>query len=154
MNNESKVTSRQMDLLRKLYQEGKTIEVHTVEKTQDEIADELGITRQALSNHLKTLKELEYIRTGRGFIDLTDKALEFLGEKKGDVFIFVRIEPTKRKQVYESIRKLKIKRIHRVTGDIDLIVEADKTRLDEILEEVASLDGVRETITHVVLETF
>jgi len=154
MNNESKVTSRQMDLLRKLYQEGKTIEVHTVEKTQDEIADELGITRQALSNHLKTLKELGYIRTGRGFIDLTDKALEFLGEKKGDVFIFVRIEPTKRKQVYESIRKLKIKRIHRVTGDIDLIVEADKTRLDEILEEVASLDGVRETITHVVLETF
>ena len=154
MNNESKVTSRQMDLLRKLYQEGKTIEVHTVEKTQDEIADELGITRQALSNHLKTLKELGYIRTGRGFIDLTDKALEFLGEKRGDVFIFVRIEPTKRKQVYESIRKLKIKRIHRVTGDIDLIVEADKTRLDEILEEVASLDGVRETITHVVLETF
>jgi len=154
MNDESKLTSRQMDLLRKLYQEGKTIEVHTVEKTQDEIADELGITRQALSNHLKTLKELGYIRTGRGFIDLTDKALEFLGEKKGDVFIFVRIEPTKRKQVYESIRKLKIKRIHRVTGDIDLIVEADKTRLDEILEEVASLDGVRETITHVVLETF
>ncbi|ACS89776.1 Lrp/AsnC ligand binding domain-containing protein [Thermococcus sibiricus] len=154
MNNESKLTSRQMDLLRKLYQEGKTIEVHTVEKTQDEIADELSITRQALSNHLKTLKELGYIRTGRGFIDLTDKALEFLGEKKGDVFIFVRIEPTKRKQVYESIRKLKIKRIHRVTGDIDLIVEADKTRLDEILEEVASLDGVRETITHVVLETF
>ncbi|RLF82924.1 AsnC family transcriptional regulator [Thermococci archaeon] len=154
MNDESKLTSRQMDLLRKLYQEGKTIEVHTVEKTQDEIADELGITRQALSNHLKTLKELGYIRTGRGFIDLTDKALEFLGEKRGDVFIFVRIEPTKRKQVYESIRKLKIKRIHRVTGDIDLIVEADKTRLDEILEEVASLDGVRETITHVVLETF
>ena len=154
MNNESKVTSRQMDLLRKLYQEGKTIEVHTVEKTQDEIADELGITRQALSNHLKTLKELGYIRTGRGFIDLTDKALEFLGERRGDVFIFVKIVPTKRKQVYESIRKLRIKRIHRVTGDIDLIVEADKTRLDEILEEVASLDGVRETITHVVLETF
>jgi len=43
--------------------------------------------------------------------------------------------------------------VYRVTGDIDLIVEADKTRLDEILEEIASLDGVRETITHVVLET-
>ena len=37
---------------------------------------------------------------------------------------------------------------------LEIIVEADKTRLDEILEEVASLDGVRETITHVVLETF
>ncbi|EHR77716.1 AsnC family transcriptional regulator [Thermococcus litoralis DSM 5473] len=153
MNTEATLTSRQVELLKKLYKEGKTIEVHTVEKTQDEIAEELGITRQALSNHLKTLKELGYIRTGRGFIDLTDKALEFLGEKKGDVFIFVRIEPTKRKSVYDAIKKLKVKRVYRVTGDIDLIVEADKTRLDEILEEIASLDGVRETIAHVVLET-
>lgn len=146
------LTPRQMKLLRKLYEEGKTIEVHTVEKTQDELADELGITRQALSNHLKVLKELGYIRTGRGFIDLTEKALELLGEKKGDVFVFVKIEPTKRKHVYENIKKLKIKRIYRVTGDIDLIIEADKGKLDEILEEIASLDGVRETITHVVLE--
>ena len=150
---EHSLTTRQIELLKKLYREGKTIEVHTVEKTQDELSSELGITRQALSNHLKVLKESGYIRTGRGFIDLTDKALELLGEKKGDVFIIVRIEPTKRKHVYDAIKKLKLKRIHRVTGDIDLIVEADKTKLDEILEEVASLDGVKETITHVVLET-
>ncbi|MCD6524662.1 MAG: Lrp/AsnC family transcriptional regulator [Thermococcus sp.] len=152
MMEKNSLTSRQLKLLKKLYEEGRPLEVHTVEKTQDELANELGITRQALSNHLKVLKELGYIRTGRGFIDLTEKALELLGEKKGDVFIFVRIEPTKRKQVYENIRKLKIKRIYRVTGDIDLIVEADKSRLDEILEEIASLDGVKETITHVVLE--
>ncbi|WP_048150330.1 Lrp/AsnC family transcriptional regulator [Palaeococcus ferrophilus] len=150
---EQALTSRQIELLKKLYRDGKTIEVHTVEKTQDELAGELKITRQALSNHLKVLKELGYIRTGRGFIDLTDKALELLGEKKGDVFIFVRIEPTKRKNVYDAIKKLKLKRIYRVTGDIDLIVEADKTKLDEILEEIASLDGVKETITHVVLES-
>ncbi len=146
------LTPRQVKLLKKLYEEGKPIEVHTVEKTQDELANELGITRQALSNHLKALKELGYIRTGRGFIDLTAKALELLGERKGDVFVFVRIEPTKRKHVYESIKKMKIKRIYRVTGDIDLIVEADKSRLDEILEDIASLEGVKETITHVVLE--
>jgi len=146
------LTPRQMKLLRKLYDEGKSIEVHTVEKTQDELAEELGITRQALSNHLKVLKELDYIRTGRGFIDLTEKALDLLGEKKGDVFVFVRIEPTKRKHVYDAIKNMDIKRIYRVTGDIDLIIEADKTRLDDILEEIASLEGVKETITHVVLE--
>ncbi|CUX77109.1 Lrp/AsnC family transcriptional regulator [Thermococcus chitonophagus] len=145
------LTNRQVELLRKLYREGKTIEVHTVEKTQDELAEELGITRQALSNHLKVLKELGYIRTGRGFIDLTEKALELLGEKRGDVFIFVKIEPTKRKHVYDAIKKLRVKKIYRVTGDIDLIIEADKSRLDEILEEIAALDGVKETITHVVL---
>ncbi|NJE13886.1 Lrp/AsnC ligand binding domain-containing protein, partial [Thermococcus sp. LS2] len=76
-----------------------------------------------------------------------------LGERKGDVFVFIKIEPTKRKQVYDAIKKLKVKRVYRVTGDIYLIVEADKTRLDEILEQIASLDGVKETITHVVLET-
>ncbi|AMM53121.1 Lrp/AsnC family transcriptional regulator [Pyrococcus kukulkanii] len=145
------LTNRQVELLRKLYREGKTIEVHTVEKTQDELAEELGITRQALSNHLKVLKELGYIRTGRGFIDLTEKALELLGEKRGDVFIFVKIEPTKRKHVYDAIKKLRVKKIYRVTGDIDLIIEADKSRLDEILEEIAALDGVKETVTHVVL---
>ncbi|BAD86144.1 predicted transcription regulator, Lrp/AsnC family [Thermococcus kodakarensis KOD1] len=153
MNEGGTLTPRQLKLLKKLYQDGRTIEVHTVEKTQDELSKELGITRQALSNHLKVLKELGYIRTGRGFIDLTDKALELLGEKKGDVFVFVKIEPTKRKQVYEAIRKLNLKKIYRVTGDIDLIIEADKGRLDEILEEIASLDGVKETNTHLVLET-
>ena len=153
MGEKVSLTTRQIELLRRLYKEGKTIEVHTVEKTQDELAEELGITRQALSNHLKVLKELGYIRTGRGFIDLTEKALELLGERKGDVFVFVKIEPTKRKHVYDAIKKLKVKRIYRVTGNIDLIVEADKTILDEILEEIASLDGVKETITHVVLET-
>lgn len=152
MKDGATLTPRQMRLLKKFYEEGKTIEVHTVEKTQDELAKELGITRQALSNHLKILKELGYIRTGRGFIDLTDKALDLLGEKKGDVFVFVKIEPTKRKYVYEHIKKLRIKKIYRVTGDIDLIIEADKTRLDEVLEEIASLDGVKETITHIVLE--
>ncbi|AEC51631.1 AsnC family transcriptional regulator [Pyrococcus sp. NA2] len=149
--NKVELTNRQIELLRKLYREGKTIEVHTVEKTQDELAEELGITRQALSNHLKVLKELGYIRTGRGFIDLTEKALELLGEKRGDVFIFVKIEPTKRKQVYSTIKKLRVKKIYRVTGDIDLIIEADKSKLDEILEEIAALDGVKETVTHVVL---
>ncbi|ASJ10423.1 AsnC family transcriptional regulator [Thermococcus sp. P6] len=152
MAKERDVTPRQIKLLRKFYEEGRTIEVHTVEKTQDELAKELGITRQALSNHLKALKELGYIRTGRGFIDLTEKALTLLGEKKGDVFVFVKIDPTKRKTVYERIRELRIRRIYRVTGDIDLIIETDKSRLDEILEEIASLDGVRETITHIVLE--
>ncbi|WP_457741508.1 Lrp/AsnC family transcriptional regulator [Thermococcus sp.] len=152
MKDKTSLTPRQIKLLRKLYEDGKTIEVHTVEKTQDELAKELGITRQALSNHLKVLKEFGYIRTGRGFIDLTEKALELLGEKKGDVFVFVKIEPTKRRHVYEEIKKLKVKRIYRVTGDVDLIIEADKTKLDEILEEIASLDGVRETNTHLVLE--
>jgi len=152
VNEEHLLTSRQIELLEKFYKEGKTIEVHTVEKTQDEIASELGITRQALNIQLKALKELGYIRTGRGFIDLTEEALKFLGEKEGDVFILVKIEPVKRREVYESIKKLKVKWACRVTGDVDLIIMGDKVRLDEVLDEVASLDGVKETRAYIVLE--
>jgi len=152
MVNENRLTPRQFELLEKFYEEGKAIEVRTVKKTQDEIASELGITRQALNIQLRTLKELGYIRTGRGFIDLTEKALRFLGEK-GKVFVLVKIEPTKRKKVYDAIRKFKVKRACRVAGDVDLIIVVDKTRLDEILEEISSLDGVRRITTHVILET-
>ena len=152
MVNENRLTRRQFELLKKFYEESKAIEVRTVKKTQDEIASELGITSQALAIHLKTLKELGLIRTGRGFIDLTEKALKFLGEK-GEVFILVKIEPVKRREVYEAIRKFKVKKACRVTGDVDLIIEVNKTKLDEILEEISSLDGVRGTTTHVVLET-
>ena len=154
MNEEHLLTSKQIELLKKFYREGKTIEVHTVKKTQDEIASELGITRQALAIHLKSLKELGFIRTGRGFIDLTEKALKFLGEKEGGVFILVKIEPAKRREVYDAVRKFKVKRAYRVAGDVDLILEVNKARLDEVLGEVASLDGVRETRTYIVLETF
>ena len=153
MTNENTLTQKQFELLKKLYKEGKTIEVRTVKKTQDEIASELGITRQALAIHLKSLKELGFIRTGRGFIDLTEKALKFLGEKEGGVFILVKIEPVKRKEVYDAVRKFRVKKACRVAGDVDLIIEADKTKLDEILEEISSLDGVRGTTTYVVLET-
>ena len=152
MNEEHLLTSKQIELLEKFYEEGKTIEVRTVKKNQDEIASELGITRQALAIHLKSLRELGFIRTGRGFIDLTEKALKLLGEK-GEVFILVKIEPVKRREVYDAVRKFKVKRACRVTGDVDLILEVDKARLDEVLDEVASLDGVRGTTTHIILET-
>jgi len=67
MVNENTLTHRLFELLKTFYEEDKTIEVHTVKKTQDEIASELGIAKQALNIHLKTFKELGYIRTGRGF---------------------------------------------------------------------------------------
>ncbi|NJE08073.1 Lrp/AsnC family transcriptional regulator [Thermococcus sp. M39] len=153
MGENVKLTSKQIELLRKLYNEGKPIEVHTVEKSQEELARELKVTRQALSFHLKTLKEIGYIRTGRGFIDLTRKAVEFLENGKNNkAFIFVKIDPTKRKEVYEEIKELNGIRAYRVTGNIDIVIEVDRTRFEEILDKVSSIDGVRETITHFIIE--
>lgn len=151
---EVKLTSKQIELLRKLYNDGKPIEVHTVEKSQEELAKELKVTRQALSFHLKTLKEMGYIRTGRGFIDLTKKALEFLENGKNNkAFIFVKIDPTKRKQVYEKIKGLNSIRAYRVTGNIDMVIEVDRTKFEEILDKISSIDGVKETVTHFIIES-
>jgi len=151
---EVKLTSKQIELLRKLYNDGKPIEVHTVEKSQEELAKELKVTRQALSFHLKTLKEMGYIRTGRGFIDLTKKALEFLENGKNNkAFIFVKIDPTKRKQVYEKIKGLNSIRAYRVTGNIDMVIEVDRTKFEEILDKISSIDGVKETVTHLIIES-
>jgi len=81
VNEKHLLTPRQIELLEKFYKKAEAIEIRTVKKTQDEIAKELGISQQAFNNHLKVLKKLGFIRTGRGFIDLTEKALKLLGEK-------------------------------------------------------------------------
>jgi len=51
------------------------------------------------------------------------------------------------------VGKLKVKKACRVAGNVDLILEVDKAKLEEVLDEVASLDGVKETRTHVILGT-
>jgi len=87
---EEAITQRQREILYKLYLMSRGIKVYTVDKPQSELAKELGITRQALNMHLHRLREEELVRTGRGFIELTTKALEFLGVERANSFIFVK----------------------------------------------------------------
>jgi len=61
---------------------------------------ELGIMRQALNMHLHRLREEDLVRTGRGFVELTSKALEVLGVERANSFVFVKIEPRLRESVY------------------------------------------------------
>ncbi len=72
------LTGRQLSILRKLFDEGTQMRVRRVEKTQFALALELGITRQALSNHLRKFRELGMLSSGRGFIDISEKAELFL----------------------------------------------------------------------------
>ncbi|MDH5685397.1 MAG: helix-turn-helix domain-containing protein, partial [Hadesarchaea archaeon] len=79
MPKEAELTERQLSILRKLFNEGKVMRVRRVKKTQAALAEELGITRQALSSHLRELRELGLLNAGRGFIDLSEKAGHILG---------------------------------------------------------------------------
>jgi len=111
------------------------------------------VSRQALNIHLRRLRELGLIRTGRGFIDVTERALIVLGRQSGDAFIFLKLDPPKRMQAYEALKQLPVDKVYRVTGDIDVIVQVSQSMLENVLNAINSLDGVKETRTYVVIET-
>ncbi|KUO42122.1 MAG: AsnC family transcriptional regulator [Hadesarchaea archaeon YNP_N21] len=142
---------RQLSILRKLLKEGKTLRIKRVEKNQFELANELGITRQALSGHLRELKKLGLLTTGRGFIDLTQKTMRMLGEKSDLAFIFAKIEPKLRRKAYNEISELDVFQIYRVTGDVDLIIQVERSKLDKVLKSLSQIKGVQSTSTHIVL---
>ena len=146
------LTERQIQILRKLYENGRSMQVCSVYKTQSSLAKDMGITRQGLSNHLRKLRDNGFIRTGRGFIDLTSKALSALGESDIDAFVFVKVFPQKRVKAYEQIRKAGASRLFRVTGTVDIIAQVTQSKLDKFLKKVSEIDGVEETNAHIVLE--
>ncbi|RLE63065.1 MAG: AsnC family transcriptional regulator [Thermoprotei archaeon] len=146
------LTEKQIEILRTLLAESKVIKVFTVEKNQSALAKKLGITRQALNVHLRKLKEAGFVRTGRGFIDLTDRALEALGIRTAEAFVAIKIEPRARGQAYTRIKTLPVERVYRVTGDIDLLVVINQALLDDFLKQISKIDGVKDTTTYVVIE--
>jgi len=147
------LTEKQMQLLKLLFRKSQPLHVFSVRETQSELAHELGITRQALNIHLRKLREEGLIRTGRGFIDLTEKALELLGVKTAEVFVLVKVSPRERSQAYAKIRSLAVEKLYRVTGDVDLVAVVNQSKLNEFLRKLSHIEGVLETDTHVVIET-
>ena len=153
-SNVVKITERQLQILKELYNAGKSVKVHTIVLTQNELSESLGITRQALSNHLRKLRDIDFIRTGRGFIDLTNKALEALGESVTEAFVFIQIDPEQRIDAYDKIKALRSQRLFRVTGsDLDLIAQVGRAKLDSFLKDLVGITGVKKTSAHVILET-
>lgn len=148
------LTEKQLGILRRLYDESRSIKVHTTRGNQDELARELGISRQALSTHLKTLKDKGMLRTGRGFLDLTDRALKEIGKTSEEAFVMVKVEPNRREEVTEKVKTLGFERLYRVTGDMDLVAVVDVESLKDFLDQVAGIPGVINTSSHVVIEMF
>jgi len=151
MQEKADVTERQLSILRKLFAESKVFRSRRVEKNQSTMAAELGITRQALSAHFRELRKLGLLRTGRGFIDLTEKTTRILGEPQSQAFVLIKIEPRKRRAAYEEIKNLNVQQAFRVTGSVDVIVLADRLKLNKLLEALSRVPGVKETSAHLVL---
>jgi DNA-binding Lrp family transcriptional regulator len=146
------LTEKQLGILRTLYEGSRSIKVHTTRRRQEDLAEELGITRQALSSHLKALKEAGLIRTGRGFLDLTDRGLKEIGKMGEEAFVLLKAEPNRREEVFEALKKLPHERLYRVTGDIDIMAVVDVEALNEFLKGASRIRGITSTSSHVVIE--
>jgi len=127
--------------------------VYRVDIKQSELAKMLGITRQALSIKLKPFIKSGIIRTGRGFIEITEKGMMLLGYITKPVYVMVRVDPERRVQVYDELKKLKHGKVSRVSGDFDIIIEIDGSRASEVLNLLSRLPGIEETKTYFTLET-
>jgi DNA-binding Lrp family transcriptional regulator len=147
------LTKRSVQLLKTLYKKGKSTSSYTLRVKQDELSQQLGISRQALNVHLRKLKNAGYIRTGRGFIDVTEKGLNALGISTAPAFILLKIEPLKRIHVYEKIKELAVSRAFRIAGEVDALIIVERENLDEVLKTLYALEGIQDTRSYVTIET-
>ena len=147
-----KITERQYELVKMFENQGSVQRVCRVTTSQAALSQRLGITRQALHTHLKNLKDEGLIQTGRGFIDLTEKALEFLETKTGEVYIVIRTDPQKRREVFNKVSQLEFHKLCRTTGDADIIITVERKNLDNAIGEIQKMEGIQETTTHILLE--
>lgn len=135
-----------------LYDRGKSTSTYTLHLKQDELAKQLNISRQALNVHLRKLRNLGYIRTGRGFIDVTDKGLRALGLSSTPAFIFIKVSPLKRSYVYDKIRELRVQRAFRIAGDVDALVIVEGDKIDDVLRKLSAIDGIQDTRSYLSIE--
>ena len=147
------LTKRSVQLLRTLYNKSTSTCTYTLKVKQDELSAQLGISRQALNVHLRKLKSRDYIRTGRGFIDITEKGLSALGISSTPAFILIRVSPAKRTEVYEKLTKIAVLQAFRIAGEVDSLIVIESENLDEILKQLCDMDGVQETRSYVTIET-
>ncbi len=146
------LTRRSMQLLRMLYERGKSTNTYSLHVKQSDLAKQLGISRQALNVHLRKLRELGHIRTGRGFIDVTEKGLDLLGMSATPAFVLIKVSPGKRSDVYRRIRELTVQKAFRIAGDVDALLVIERGRLDEVLRRLSSIGGVKDTKSYVAIE--
>jgi DNA-binding Lrp family transcriptional regulator len=135
-----------------LYEKGKATYTYSLRMKQNDLAKQLGISRQALNVHLRKLRDLNYIRTGRGFIDVTEKGLSVLGVSSTPAFIFIKVSPRKRVRVYKKIKELPVQRAFRIAGDVDALIMVERTKLDEILKNLSYIEGIKDTKSYVAIE--
>ena len=144
-------TEKQRFILEYLLRKAQPMRVYTVYMDQEQLAKELGMTRQALAIHLRKLRDVGFVRTGRAFIDVTEKAVEFLYGRVNYVLILIKVEPKYRDRVYSEVKKLPAERILRLAGDYDLAIITTEAVIQQVLDWLNHIEGIKETHTFVAI---
>ena len=147
------LTKRSTQLLKMIFEKGVSTNTYTLRVKQDELSKQLGVSRQALNVHLRKLKSHGYIRTGRGFLDVTEKGLNALGVSTSPAFILIKVSPVKRIQVYSKIKELSVSRAFRIAGEVDALIMVERENMDETLKRLYAIDGIQDTRSYVTIET-
>jgi len=146
------LTGRSFEVLKLLLKNGKRETVYSFHTRQSDLARKLQLTRQALSIHLKRLRESGFVQVGRGFVNITEDGLKAIGYHSSPVIIIVRVSPQRRLEAIGRMKSLSAVEIFRVTGDVDVVLIAEQGRLDNVLETLSKIDGVIEIKSLVSIE--
>ncbi|HML02943.1 MAG TPA: Lrp/AsnC family transcriptional regulator [Candidatus Bathyarchaeia archaeon] len=149
---ENILSGRPLRLLRMLLDRSNAVTFYTMHIKQSDLAKQLQISRQALNVHLRKLRDLGYIRTGRGFIDITEEGLSLLGISTNPAFVFLKVSPLKRTEAYKKMAETPVQRIFRVAGDMDVVLTVQRDRLDEALRLLGTIDGVQDTRSYITIQ--
>jgi DNA-binding Lrp family transcriptional regulator len=146
------LSGRPLRLLRMLLDRSDPVTFYTLHIRQSDLAKQLQISRQALNVHLRKLRDLGYIRTGRGFIDITEEGLSLLGISTNPAFVFLKVSPLKRTEAYKKMAETPVQRIFRVAGDMDVVLTVQRDKLDEALRLLGTIDGVQDTRSYITIQ--
>jgi DNA-binding Lrp family transcriptional regulator len=150
---EAVLTGRPLRLLGMLYEKGKATTTYSLAVKQSELARQLDISRQALNVHLRKLRNQGHVRTGRGFIDVTEKGLNALGISVNPAFVFIKVSPHRRDEAYRRVLQFPVQRVFRITGDMDAIIQVEGERLDDVLRRLGAINGLLETKSYITIQT-
>lgn len=116
------------------------------------IADRVGVSPSTASNRFKELVDNGVIQ---GFVPILDY------EKMGYRFsalTHIKTEPGKVGEIAESLKeKAFIEQCFSVTGDADIVIVShfqNREEMNDSIQEVQRMEGIEETKTNVVLESY
>ncbi len=137
-----RLTEKQKEVLSYFERNSERCSTKMVTGKQEEFAKDFGITRQALGNHIRALKDKGYIRTGRGFINITEDGLAALG-KNGSrkVVVLVKISQTNNLEKYMDYPG----EVSYLIGDYDVMIETKDDQLNKVTAKLKKDSFVEES---------